>query len=89
MAKVRKHVRKPIRRHHHCEPRESKLTIYIPCKLGKHKALATMTAVDGGLYFRVASSGHATEYISINGLELHTALHALGFARLNDRDGWG
>jgi hypothetical protein len=48
-----------------------------------------MAAVDGGLYFRVASSGHATEYISINGLELHTALHALGFVRLNDRDGWG
>jgi hypothetical protein len=51
-----------------------------------------MTAVDGGLYFRVVDvqgSCGATEYISINGLELHTALHALGFVRLNDRDGWG
>jgi len=49
------------------------------------KSFARMAAIDGKLALEVDGE----PAVMLSGIDLHTALHALGFVRLNDRCGWG
>lgn len=90
-------ARKPIRRRRK-PPTESDMTILLPVEgevtsMGRQPvhftAMSGMMADDGALLLDLLAGERVKLKLRISGIELHTALHALGFVRLNDRDGYG
>ena len=71
--------------HHNDKPKESTLTIVVPATVNNSEVRIAMAADDGELVLNLGEK----RFMRINGCELHTALHALGFVRLNDRCGQG
>jgi hypothetical protein len=74
--------------HRRRPPKESTMVILVPMVCGKEELTADIRADDGDLAVSYSDQDGGRN-LRFSGIELHTAMHALGFVRLNDRDGYG
>lgn len=87
MAKRRRRSRARGECFHEREVVESRLRISVPSNYLAKDIRVELEAEHGELVMTLTSLRGDPVYLKVSGIELHTALHALGFVRLNDRCG--